>query len=167
MVYMGAKSKYAGHIVPVLQQTIDENNVSTYIECFVGGANIIDKIKCDILYFASGSGNDFLHDLGANVDDAPIRVNDYLVNLPTVEVDVQTVGARVDRIGLRAEGIEHALRDHPRASVRTVETDAEVAEGVARERDEITDVTITPLYIVNGSADGIFRGVRRNARFTI
>ena len=50
MVYMGAKSKYAGHIVPVLQQTIDENNVSTYIECFVGGANIIDKIKCDNRY---------------------------------------------------------------------------------------------------------------------
>ena len=50
----------------------------------------VDKIKCDILYFASGSGNDFLHDLGANVDDAPIRVNDYLVNLPTVEVKGKT-----------------------------------------------------------------------------
>lgn len=47
MVYMGSKSKYAKYIVPVLQKCIDDNKVTTYIECFVGGANIIDKIKCD------------------------------------------------------------------------------------------------------------------------
>ena len=46
MVYMGSKAKYAKYIVPILQKTIDENNVDTYIECFVGGANIIDKINC-------------------------------------------------------------------------------------------------------------------------
>lgn len=46
----------------------------------------VEKISCDILYFASGSGNDFLHDLGAQIDGAPIKVNEYLVNLPTVEV---------------------------------------------------------------------------------
>ena len=47
MVYMGSKAKYAHYIVPILQQTIDENKVNTYIECFVGGANIIDKIQCE------------------------------------------------------------------------------------------------------------------------
>lgn len=46
MVYMGSKAKYAKYIVPIIQKTIDDNNVDTYIECFVGGANIIDKIKC-------------------------------------------------------------------------------------------------------------------------
>lgn len=46
MVYMGSKTRYAKYIVPILQKCIDENNVDTYIECFVGGANIIDKIKC-------------------------------------------------------------------------------------------------------------------------
>lgn len=46
MVYMGAKTKYTKYIVPILQKCIDENNVDTYIECFVGGANIIDKIQC-------------------------------------------------------------------------------------------------------------------------
>ena len=45
MVYMGSKAKYAEHIVPILQKAIDDNGVETYIECFVGGANIIDKIK--------------------------------------------------------------------------------------------------------------------------
>ena len=47
MVYMGSKAKYAEYIVPILQKTINENNVDTYIECFVGGANVIDKIKCE------------------------------------------------------------------------------------------------------------------------
>lgn len=44
---MGSKAKYAKYIVPILQKCINENNITTYIECFVGGANIIDKIKCN------------------------------------------------------------------------------------------------------------------------
>lgn len=47
---MGSKAKYAKYIVPILQQVIDNNEVDTYIECFVGGANIIDKIKCENKY---------------------------------------------------------------------------------------------------------------------
>jgi DNA adenine methylase len=47
---MGSKAKYAKYIVPILQQVIDDNEVDTYIECFVGGANIIDKIKCENKY---------------------------------------------------------------------------------------------------------------------
>lgn len=47
MTYMGSKSKYAKYIVPILQKYIDDNGITTYIECFVGGANIIDKIKCE------------------------------------------------------------------------------------------------------------------------
>ena len=50
MVYMGSKAKYAASIVPILQAAIDNNKVDTYIECFVGGANIIDKIKCKYKY---------------------------------------------------------------------------------------------------------------------
>lgn len=46
MVYMGAKTKYSKYIVPILQAAIDDNKIDTYIECFVGGANIIDKIDC-------------------------------------------------------------------------------------------------------------------------
>lgn len=43
---MGSKARIAKYIVPILQECIDSNNVNTYIEPFVGGANIIDKIKC-------------------------------------------------------------------------------------------------------------------------
>lgn len=50
MVYMGSKSKYASQIVPILQKIINDNNIETYIEPFVGGANIIDKIQCPSKY---------------------------------------------------------------------------------------------------------------------
>ena len=43
---MGSKSRIAKYIVPIIQRYIDENNIDTYIEPFVGGANIIDKISC-------------------------------------------------------------------------------------------------------------------------
>lgn len=46
MKYMGSKSKIKKDILPILQKIIDDNNISTYIEPFVGGANIIDSIKC-------------------------------------------------------------------------------------------------------------------------
>ena len=46
MKYMGSKSRIAKHIVPIIQKYIDNNNIQYYIEPFVGGANVIDKIKC-------------------------------------------------------------------------------------------------------------------------
>lgn len=48
MIYQGSKNKYANSIVPILQNLIDKNNIEVYIEPFVGGANIIDKINCPI-----------------------------------------------------------------------------------------------------------------------
>lgn len=48
MVYPGSKAKYANKIVPILQHVIDDNHITTYIEPFVGGANIIDKIYCPL-----------------------------------------------------------------------------------------------------------------------
>ncbi len=47
MVYQGSKAKLRQYIVPILQKCIDENNVIHYIEPFVGGANVIDHIKCE------------------------------------------------------------------------------------------------------------------------
>lgn len=46
MKYMGSKSRIAKYIVPILQKYIDDNNILQYCEPFVGGCNIIDKIKC-------------------------------------------------------------------------------------------------------------------------
>jgi len=45
MVYLGSKRRIAKHIVPIIQSYINENTTG-YLEPFVGGANIIDKIVC-------------------------------------------------------------------------------------------------------------------------
>lgn len=50
MRYMGSKSRIAKDIVPIIQQCIDENNITEYYEPFCGGCNIIDKIKCEHKY---------------------------------------------------------------------------------------------------------------------
>lgn len=47
MVYQGSKNRIAKFLVPIIQKYIDANNIKTYVEPMVGGANVIDKIKCE------------------------------------------------------------------------------------------------------------------------
>ena len=44
------------------------------------------QIDCNIYYFATGSGNDFLTDIGGKAGDAPRPINQYLQDLPSVYV---------------------------------------------------------------------------------
>lgn len=37
----------AKFIVPILQKYIEENSITTFIDCFCGGANIVDKVECE------------------------------------------------------------------------------------------------------------------------
>ena len=48
------------------------------------------SIPNDILYYATGSGNDFLKDLNKEVGCAPFSIKEYLKNLPTVTVKGKT-----------------------------------------------------------------------------
>lgn len=41
MQYLGSKNKISKHILPILLEYLDDR---TYVEPFVGGANMIDKI---------------------------------------------------------------------------------------------------------------------------
>lgn len=47
---MGSKARIAKDICPIIQKCIDVNNLEIYIEPFVGGLNIIDKVKCKFRY---------------------------------------------------------------------------------------------------------------------
>lgn len=47
MQYMGSKARFRQYIVPIIQDCIDKNGITNYIEPFVGGANIIDSIVCE------------------------------------------------------------------------------------------------------------------------
>ena len=68
---------------------------------FVNNTVGID-IKCKILYHASGTGNDFLHDIQGNEPGDPIDVGRYLKDLPTVTVNgksykfINNVGFGID-----------------------------------------------------------------------
>ncbi|MGG1671531.1 DNA adenine methylase [Paenibacillus sp. NRS-1783] len=43
---MGSKARLAKDIAPKINELIDKNNIDTYIEPFVGGANMIEHIDC-------------------------------------------------------------------------------------------------------------------------
>lgn len=45
------------------------------------------NFKNSVWYFAAGSGNDFWHDLGRKKGDAPVCIDYYIKNLPTVTVN--------------------------------------------------------------------------------
>ena len=44
MKYVGSKNRLSKELAPIIQSYITDNTVA-YIEPFVGGANMIDKIK--------------------------------------------------------------------------------------------------------------------------
>ena len=44
MKYMGSKARIAKHILPIILK--DRNHGQWYVEPFVGGANVIDKVDC-------------------------------------------------------------------------------------------------------------------------
>ena len=50
MKYMGSKSRITQYIIPIIQKYIDDNKIDTYIEPFVGGANVIYKVNCKNKY---------------------------------------------------------------------------------------------------------------------
>lgn len=50
MKYVGSKNRLAKDLVPIIQKYIDDNHTENYMENFVGGANIIDKINCKNRY---------------------------------------------------------------------------------------------------------------------
>lgn len=47
MRYMGSKNRISKYIAPILQGAIDDNHITTYVEPFGGGMNMIDKIRCE------------------------------------------------------------------------------------------------------------------------
>lgn len=44
MVYMGSKRRIAKHIIPIMIEAADKAGVAKWVEPFVGGANLIDKV---------------------------------------------------------------------------------------------------------------------------
>ena len=72
---------------------LDITNITDYSE-FVSGLDADDSIiicglnvQNEILYYAAGSGNDFLRDIDGVDGTVPFRINEYLCDLPVVTVN--------------------------------------------------------------------------------
>lgn len=77
MKYLGSKNRIAKHILPIMLNVAKEKSITTWVELFVGGGNMIDKVP-----------NTFKRvgvDINPHTIQAMIGVRDYLHNLP-VEV---------------------------------------------------------------------------------
>lgn len=77
MRYMGSKNRLSKYLVPIIESYIDEKTEG-YIEPFVGGANIIDKVNCD-----NKIGYDVHKELVALLNY--IKVNDDIPEIITEE----------------------------------------------------------------------------------
>ena len=44
MIYMGSKNRIAKHILPIMLSAATEKGITTWVEPFVGGGNVIDKV---------------------------------------------------------------------------------------------------------------------------
>lgn len=74
MKYIGSKNKISKYIVPIMLDAAYANNITTWVEPFVGGGNVIDKIP-----------NTFTRigiDINPHVIAALIAIRDHIDELP-------------------------------------------------------------------------------------
>ena len=79
-------------------------------------ANALDgaAYSVPIYLWKSGTGNDFLRDLGRNEDDEPVLLNPYLVGLPHVQVNGKTY-LYINGIGFGLDGMVCEVTDQLKA----------------------------------------------------
>ena len=88
-----------------------------------------DNIDNDILYYASGNGNDFLHDLGKEPGAAPFKINQYLKSLPTVTVKGKTYKF-INGVGFGIDGYCCEVGDKLKAESKKVDYTAIAIKGL-------------------------------------
>ena len=113
-----AINDYAGLI-----NTLDEQDEI----CVCGGDGTLSRfadaisgfdIKNDILYYANGTGNDFLRDIGKEKESEPFSVNEYITNLPTVTIGGKTCRF-INNVGFGIDGYCCEVGDEMRAAGKT------------------------------------------------
>jgi len=82
MVYLGSKSRLAKHLVPIIQSYI-KKDTEGYLEPFVGGANIIDKIN-----HANKVGADIHPELITLLIKAQVSTHDFPITITKDEYNL-------------------------------------------------------------------------------
>ena len=47
MTYLGSKKRFTKYIVPIIQETMKANGITTFVDAMCGGCNVIEKVKAD------------------------------------------------------------------------------------------------------------------------
>ena len=74
MKYMGSKNRIAKHILPIMLKEMEEKGHTTWVEPFVGGGNMIDKVPEN--YRRIGA------DLNEHTIAAMLGIRDFVNELP-------------------------------------------------------------------------------------
>jgi len=98
MKYVGSKARLSKEIAPIINKLIIENNINIYEEWFVGGANMIDKIKCQ-----KKIGYD---------------INEYLIQMWNALQNGYTIQPNVDK--KEYTKIKDNIKDYPKEYVAIV-----------------------------------------------
>ena len=75
MKYMGSKNRIAKHLIPIMIAEADSKGITTFIDCMVGGANLIDKVPTRFKRVG--------YDINEHVIMALIDIRDNVDKLPT------------------------------------------------------------------------------------
>ena len=75
MKYMGSKNRIAKHLLPIMLAECEKHNISKWVEPFVGGANMIDKVPNHFERIG--------YDLNPHAIAAAIGVRDFVDKLPS------------------------------------------------------------------------------------
>lgn len=74
MKYLGSKGRIAKNILPIMQETAEKHGITTWVEPFVGGGNMIDKVPAK--YYRVGI------DKNPHAIAALLAVRDFVDDLP-------------------------------------------------------------------------------------
>lgn len=72
---MGSKNRIAKHILPIMLAEANERKITTWVEPFVGGANLIDKVPNTFTRIGG--------DLNPHTIQALVAIRDFANHLPT------------------------------------------------------------------------------------
>lgn len=98
MKYMGSKRRIAKHLLPIMLQKAKEKNIATWVEPFVGGGNMIDKVPDSFARIG--------YDLNPHTICAMIDIRDKPEQLP----DAVTECGYKSLIGSEPESIKSWVR---------------------------------------------------------
>ena len=95
--------------------------------CICGGDGTLSRfandiadidVKNKIFYYANGTGNDFLRDIGKEKESEPFCVNEYITNLPTAVVNGKTYRF-LNNVGFGIDGYCCEVGDEMREAGKT------------------------------------------------